>query len=166
MSGGSVPQTRAVTHVLAEELEVPRVSPERRPSAFAAPPPSVPGLLGSQLSRRARPLRAGHQQHAAELLLAEFDELGQSHGPCTSTRVHWRHGFSILAPSETSITAAKPVRYLVEAGPLPGHFQPVLTILRRKKAICVASGRFFGHTSWQASNDMQPKTPSSSPMSS
>ena len=39
-------------------------------------------------------------------------------------------------------------------------------ILRRTNAICVASGSSFGHTSWQASSDMQPNTPSSSPMSS
>jgi hypothetical protein len=46
------------------------------------------------------------------------------------------------------------------------YFQPVRTILRRMNAICVASGNCFGHTSWQASKDMQPNTPSSSPTTS
>ncbi len=45
-------------------------------------------------------------------------------------------------------------------------FQPIATILRRRNAICVASGRSFGQTSWQASSDMQPNTPSSSPITS
>jgi hypothetical protein len=40
------------------------------------------------------------------------------------------------------------------------------TIFRLRNAICVASGKFFGHMSWQASKDMQPKTPFSSPISS
>ena len=40
------------------------------------------------------------------------------------------------------------------------------SIFRRTKAICVASGSCFGHTSWQPSSDMQPNTPSSSPISS
>jgi len=44
--------------------------------------------------------------------------------------------------------------------------QAIFTIFRRMNAICVASGRFFGHTSWQASSDMQPNTPSSSPITS
>src|SRR5215470_11186041 len=39
------------------------------------------------------------------------------------------------------------------------HFHPIATILRLRKAICVASGRSFGHTSWQPSSDRQPKTP-------
>jgi hypothetical protein len=38
--------------------------------------------------------------------------------------------------------------------------------LRHSKAICVASGRCLGHTSWQASSDMLPNTPVSSPISS
>ena len=44
--------------------------------------------------------------------------------------------------------------------------QAIAAILRRMNAICVASGRSFGHTSWQASSDMQPNTPSSSPITS
>ena len=40
------------------------------------------------------------------------------------------------------------------------------TIFRLRNAICVASGRFFGQTSWQAISDIQPKTPSSSPINS
>ncbi len=48
----------------------------------------------------------------------------------------------------------------------PRYFSPTATILRRKKAICVCSGRPFGHTSWQPSRLMQPNTPVSSPMSS
>ena len=46
------------------------------------------------------------------------------------------------------------------------HFHPTDTIFRLRNAICVASGKFFGQTSWQASSDMQPKTPSSSPINS
>ena len=46
------------------------------------------------------------------------------------------------------------------------YFQPMPTILRRMNAICVASGRSFGQTSWQASSDMQPNTPLSSPITS
>jgi len=46
------------------------------------------------------------------------------------------------------------------------YFHPMLTILRRMNAIWVASGRSFGQTSWQASSDMQPNTPSSSPITS
>lgn len=46
------------------------------------------------------------------------------------------------------------------------YSNPCLTIARRTNAIWVASGSFFGHTSWQASSDMQPNTPSSSPTSS
>ena len=46
------------------------------------------------------------------------------------------------------------------------YFHPMLTILRRMNAICVASGRSLGQTSWQASSDMQPNTPSSSPITS
>jgi hypothetical protein len=45
-------------------------------------------------------------------------------------------------------------------------FMAVGVIFRRMNAICVASGRFFGQTSWQASSDMQPNTPSSSPITS
>ena len=40
------------------------------------------------------------------------------------------------------------------------------TIFRRMNAIWVASGRSFGQTSWHARSDMQPKTPSSSPITS
>ena len=46
------------------------------------------------------------------------------------------------------------------------RYQPIFTIFRRMNAICVASGSSFGQTSWQASSDMQPNTPSSSPMTS
>ena len=46
------------------------------------------------------------------------------------------------------------------------YLQPIVTILRRMNAICVASGSSFGQTSWQASSDMQPNTPSSSPITS
>src|SRR5262249_52373523 len=46
------------------------------------------------------------------------------------------------------------------------YFQPNLTILRRMKAIWACSGRSFGQTSWQASSDMQPNTPLSSPITS
>jgi len=48
----------------------------------------------------------------------------------------------------------------------PRYFHPMVTILRRMNAICVASGSSFGQTSWQASSDMQPKTPVSSPINS
>ena len=51
-------------------------------------------------------------------------------------------------------------------GSVRRYFQPCATIFRRMKAICVASGRSFGQTSWQASSDMQPNTPLSSPMTS
>jgi len=44
--------------------------------------------------------------------------------------------------------------------------QAIAAILRRMNAICVASGRSLGHTSWQARSDMQPNTPSSSPITS
>ena len=44
--------------------------------------------------------------------------------------------------------------------------QPIAAILRRMNAICVASGRSLGQTSWQARSDMQPNTPSSSPITS
>lgn len=47
-----------------------------------------------------------------------------------------------------------------------GYFRPSATIFRRMNAICVCSGSSFGHTSWQPSSDMQPNTPSSSPMTS
>ncbi len=47
-----------------------------------------------------------------------------------------------------------------------GYLKPNVTILRRMNAIWVASGRFFGQTSWQAKSDMQPNTPSSSPITS
>jgi len=47
-----------------------------------------------------------------------------------------------------------------------GYFRPSASILRRMNAICVCSGSFLGHTSWQPSSDMQPNTPLSSPMSS
>ena len=50
--------------------------------------------------------------------------------------------------------------------PSSHHFHPTATIFRRRNAICVASGKSFGQTSWQARSDMQPKTPSSSPISS
>ena len=47
------------------------------------------------------------------------------------------------------------------------HFlRAIATILRRTNAICEDSGSSFGHTSWQARSDMQPNTPSSSPISS
>ncbi len=46
------------------------------------------------------------------------------------------------------------------------YFQATTAILRRMNASCVESGRFFGHTSWQASSDKQPKTPLSSPINS
>ena len=46
------------------------------------------------------------------------------------------------------------------------QFHPAATIFRRMNAIWVASGRFFGQTSWHARSDMQPKTPSSSPITS
>ena len=46
------------------------------------------------------------------------------------------------------------------------HFHPTETIFRLRNAICVASGKFFGQTSWHAISDMQPKTPSSSPITS
>jgi hypothetical protein len=49
---------------------------------------------------------------------------------------------------------------------LKRYFQPIAAILRRMNAICVASGSSLGHTSWQASSDMQPNTPSSSPITS
>ncbi len=48
----------------------------------------------------------------------------------------------------------------------PRYFHPTAAIFRLRKAICVASGRFFGQTSWQASSDMQPNTPLSSPINS
>ena len=48
----------------------------------------------------------------------------------------------------------------------PLHLNAIATILRRRKAIWVDSGSCFGQTSWQASSDMQPNTPSSSPISS
>src|SRR5262249_34094018 len=47
-----------------------------------------------------------------------------------------------------------------------GHFHPTDTIFRLRNAICVASGNSFGQTSWQAISDIQPKTPSSSPINS
>src|SRR3954452_20714549 len=46
------------------------------------------------------------------------------------------------------------------------YFQASDTIFRRMKAIWVESGSCLGQTSWQPSSDMQPNTPSSSPMSS
>ena len=51
-------------------------------------------------------------------------------------------------------------------GPAGRYLNPCTTIFRLRKAICVARGRSFGHTSWQPSSDMQPKTPSSSPINS
>jgi hypothetical protein len=49
---------------------------------------------------------------------------------------------------------------------LADYFHPVEAIFRLGNAICVESGKFFGQTSWQANSAMQPKTPSSSPISS
>ena len=66
-------------------------------------------------------------------------------------------GFRNHFPRRGDQLAGAKTRYLPQA---------IFTILRRMNAICVASGRFLGHTSWQASSDMQPKTPSSSPMTS
>ena len=44
--------------------------------------------------------------------------------------------------------------------------QSIAAMRRRMKASWVASGSPFGHTSWQPSSVMQPKTPLSSPTSS
>jgi hypothetical protein len=54
----------------------------------------------------------------------------------------------------------------VAPGPASRYLNPCVTIFRLRNVICVASGRFFGQTSWQPSSDMQPKTPSSSPINS
>ena len=106
-------------------------------------------------------LGARLEQHAAEFLLAELDEFGQSHG-------HRISGPPLAAAWVFDInTIGKSYRRDGRL-PIPGrlHFQPLAAILRRMNAIWVDSGRFFGQTSWQASSDMQPKTPSSSPITS
>src|SRR5262249_8792644 len=46
------------------------------------------------------------------------------------------------------------------------HFHPTDTIFRLTNAICVASGTCFGPPAVHAIGDMQPNTPSSSPISS
>jgi hypothetical protein len=72
-------------------------------------------------------------------------------------------GTEVSAAEQTHKAGKSPYRYWIS---VQFYFQPTAAIFRLRKAIWVASGKFFGHTSWQPRSDMQPNTPLSSPINS